>query len=133
MDPSRALLSSPPLFLAAFALSSAALLLERLLAGVARGADPETVLAPLAFWSAVSLACGALWLASALRLAGLLASPPSRLTWAGSLATAAVGASLAPLDLGGPAADLLVAGLSTACFATFFLLFVVLRRARPWD
>ena len=129
MEPSRALLSSPPLALAAFALSSAALLCERLLAGVARGADPETVFAPLAFWLAVSLAFGAFWLVNALRLAGLVASPPNRLSLAGSLATAAAGAILAPLDLGGLAADLLVVGLSTACFATFFLLYVVLRRA----
>ena len=128
MEPSRALLSSPPLALAAFALSSAALLFERLLVGVARGADPETVFAPLQFWIAVATAFGAFWLVNSLRLAGLLASPPNRLTSAGALATAAVGAILAPVDLGGLAADVLVVGLSTACFATFFLLHVVLPR-----
>ena len=130
METTRALLSSPPLALASFALASAALLFERLLVGVARGADPETVVAPLLFWIAVSTAFGAFWLVNALRLAGLLASPANRLTSAGAIATAGVGAILAPIDLAGLAADLLVLGLSTACFATFFLLHVVLRRAR---
>ena len=129
MESTRALLSSPPLALAAFALSSAALLFERLLLGVARRADPETVFAPLLFWIAVATAFGAFWLVNALRLAGLLASPPNRLTSAGALATAAAGAMLAPVDLGGLAADALVVGLSSACFATFFLLHVGLRRA----
>jgi hypothetical protein len=130
VESTRALLSSPPLALAAFALSSAALLAERLLVGVARGADAETVVVPLLFWIAVSAAFGAFWLVNALRLAGLLASPPNRLTTAGSFATAALGAILARVDLDGLAADLLVIGLSTACFATFFLLHVVLRNAR---
>jgi len=130
VDSTRALLSSPPLALAAFALSSAGLLGERLLVGVARGVDPETVIAPLLFWIAVSTAFGAFWLVNSLRLAGLLASPPNRLTSAGAFATAAVGAILAPVDLGGLGADLLVVGLSTACFATFFLLHVVLRHPR---
>ena len=128
VESTRALLSGPPLALAAFALSSAALLFERLLGGVAR-ADPETVFASLLFWIAVSTAFGAFWLVNALRLAGLLASPPNRLTSAGALATAAAGAILAPVDLGGPAADALAVGLSSVCFATFFLLHVVLRRA----
>lgn len=131
MESTRALLASPPLALAAFALSSAALLFERLVVGVARRADPETVLAPLLFWIAVSTAFGAFWLVNALRLAGLLASPPNRLTSAGALATAAAGAILAPVDLGGLPADALAVGLSTACFATFFLLHVVLRRVPP--
>jgi hypothetical protein len=130
VEATRALLSSPPLALAAFALSSAALLGERLLVGVERGADPQTALAPLAFWIAVMLVFGAFWLVNALRLAGLLASPPNRLTSAGAFATAALGAILAPVDLGGLSADLLVIGLSTTCFATFFLLHVVLRHAR---
>lgn len=130
MESTRALLSSPPLALATFALSSAALLAWRLLVGVARGADPETVFAPLLFWIAVATAFGAFWFVNALRLAGLLASPPNRLTSGGAFATAAAGAILAPVDPGGLAAEVLVVGLSAACFATFFLLHVVLRRAR---
>jgi hypothetical protein len=130
VESTRALLSSPPLALAAFALSSAALLGERLLVAVARGADPETVFAPLLFWIAVLVAFGAFWLVNALRLAGILASPPNPLTTLGAFATAALGAILAPVDLEGLAADLLVLGLSTACFATFFLLHVVLAHAR---
>lgn len=128
MDPARALLSSPPLALASFALASAALLCERLLVGVARGADPETILPPLLLWIALSLAFGAFWLVNALRLAGLVASPPNRLTTAGAFATAAAGAILARVDPSDLAADALVLGLSSACFASFFLLHVVLRR-----
>jgi hypothetical protein len=130
VESTRALLSSPPLALAAFALSSAALLGERLLVASARGADPQTVHAPLLFWIAVMLAFGAFWLVNSLRLAGILASPPNHLTTVGAFATAALGAILAPVDLGGLVADLLVVGLSTACFATFFLLQVVLRHTR---
>ena len=128
METTRALLSSPPLALASFALSSAALLVEQLLAAVARGVDPETVLPPLLFWIAVSTAFGAFWLVNALRLAGLVASPPNRLTTAGAFATAAAGANLARIEPADLAADALVVGLSSACFATFFLLHVVLRR-----
>ncbi len=131
MQATRALLASPPLSLASFALTAAALLGERLLVGVARGVDPETALVPLLFWIAVSTACGAFWLLNALRLAGLLASPPNRLTSIGALATAAIGAILARLDLGSLGADALAMGVSSACFATFFLLHVVLRRADP--
>jgi hypothetical protein len=118
----RALLASPPLALAAFALSTAALLVERLALGLARGESAEAVIAPLLFWLALASAFGAFWLGSALRLAGLLASPPTRLASAGGLATAALGAFVAPIDLGGPAGDALGLGLSAACFATFFLL-----------
>ena len=128
MESSRALLSCPPLALATFALTSAALLAERLLVGVARGADPHAVVAPLGFWIAISAAFGAFWLVNSLRLGGFLASPPNRLTTAGAFATAALGAILAPVELEGLAADVLVMGLSTTCFATFFLLHVVLRR-----
>jgi len=128
VESSRALLSCPPLALATFALTSAALLSERLLVGVARGADPHAVVAPLAFWIAISASFGAFWLVNSLRLGGFLASPPNRLTTAGAFATAALGAILAPVDLEGLAADVLVMGLSTTCFATFFLLHVVLRR-----
>jgi hypothetical protein len=127
MQTTRALLSCPPLALATFALTSTALLFERLLVGVALGADPHAVVAPLAFWIALLLAFGAFWLVNALRLAGLLASPPNRLTSAGAVATAALGAILAPVELGGLAADALVIALSTTCFATFLLLHVVLR------
>lgn len=128
MQPTRALLASPPLSLASFALTAAALLAERLLAGVGRGIDPETALAPLLFWLAVATACGAFWLVNSLRIAGLLASPPNRLTAVGALATAGIGAILARVDLGSLGADALAMGLSSACFATFFLLHVVLRR-----
>ena len=131
MESSRALLSCPPLALATFALTSAALLSERLLVGVARGADPHTVVAPLAFWIAISATFGAFWLVNSLRLAGVLASPPNRLTTAGAFATAALGAILAAVDLDGIAADVLLMGLSTTCFATFFLLHVVLQRVPP--
>ena len=130
METSRALLSSPPLALASFALTCAALLLERLLVGVAHGVDPGTVLAPLAFWIAIALAFGAFWLVNALRLAGLVASPANRLSSAGAVATAAIGAVLARVDPSGLAAQLLVLGLSTACFASVFLLHVVLRGDR---
>lgn len=130
METTRALLSSPPLALAAFALTSAVLLFERLLVGVARGADPETVFAPLLFWIAIAVAFGLFWLVNALRLAGLLSSPANRLTSAGALATAGVGAILARVDPSGLAAELLVLGLSSTCFATFVLLHVVLRRER---
>jgi hypothetical protein len=130
VETTRALLSSPPLALASFALASAALLVERLLAAVARGVDPEAVLPPLLFWIAVSTAFGAFWLLNALRLAGLAASPPNRLTTAGAFATAVAGAILARIDPAGLAADALVIGLSSSCFATFFLLHVVLRRER---
>jgi hypothetical protein len=126
----RALLSSPPLALSAFALSTAALLAERLAVAVERGASFEAALAPLGFWIGISFALGAFWLVNALRLAGLVTSPPNRLTSAGALATAGLGAILAPVDLGGPAADALALGLSAACFATFFLLRFALRRAR---
>jgi hypothetical protein len=128
VESSRALLSCPPLALATFALTCAGLLFERLLAGVALASDPHTVIAPLAFWIALSAAFGAFWLVNALRLAGLLGSPPNRLTSAGAFATAALGAILAPVELGGVAADALVIALSSACFATFFLLHVVLRQ-----
>ena len=127
MEPTRALLASPPLALASFALCSALLLTERMLVGLALGADPELVNAPYAYWIAVASAFGAFWLVNALRLAGLLSSPPNRLTSLGAFASAALGAILAPIELGGLAAELLVLGVSAACFATFFLLHVVLR------
>jgi hypothetical protein len=122
------LLASPPLALAAFAFATSGLLVERLLGAVARGADAESVLAPLLFWLAISLVFGAFWLLSALRLAGLVASPPSRLTFLGALATAGLGAILAALDLGFPEGDVLALGLSAACFATLFLLRVAMPR-----
>ena len=65
----RALLACPPLALAAFALSTAALLGERLFAALGRGAAAEPAIA-LLFWIGVSSALGAFWLVNALRLAG---------------------------------------------------------------
>ncbi len=125
----RALLACPPLSLAAFALSTAALLGERLLAAVGGGAAAaEPVIATLLFWIGLSSAFGAFWLVNSLRLAGLLASPGNRLTAVGAFATAALGAILAPLDFDRPAADALAVGLSAACFATFFLLHLARRR-----
>jgi len=120
--PLRALLACPPLALATFALSTAALLGERLLAALGRGAAAEPAIVTLLCWIGLSSAFGAFWLVSSLRLAGLVVSPPSRLTGVGALATAGLGAILAPIDLGRPAADVLVVGLSAVCFATFFLL-----------
>jgi hypothetical protein len=120
--PVRALLACPPLGLAAFAFSTAALLGERLLGALGRGALAEPALATWLFWIALSGAFGAFWLKSSLRLAGLVDSRPSRLTGIGALATAGVGAILAPIDLGRPAADVLAVGLSATCFATAFLL-----------
>ncbi len=118
----RALLACPPLALAAFAFSTAALLAERLLAAPGRGAAAEPAIATLLFWLGISSAFGAFWLVSSLRLAGLVASPPSRFHAIGALATAGLGAILAPIDLGRPAADVLVVGLAATCFATSFLL-----------
>jgi hypothetical protein len=120
--PVRALLACPPLGLSAFAFSTAALLGERLLAALGRGALAEPAVATWLFWIGLSGAFGAFWLLCSLRLAGLVASPPSRLTGIGALATAGVGAILAPIDLGRPEADVLAVGLSATCFATFFLL-----------
>ena len=120
--PLRALLACPPLALATFALSTAALLGERLLAALGRGAAAEPAIVTLLCWIGLSSAFGAFWLVSSLRLAGLVASPPSCLHGIGTLATAGLGAILAPIDLGRPAADVLVIGLSATCFATSFLL-----------
>ena len=124
----RALLSAPPLALSAFALSATALLGERLVGALTRGADAHAVLPPLLFWFGITSAFGAFWLLNALRLAGLVDSPPNRLTALGSLATAGLGAILAPVDLGGSLGESLGLGLSAACFSTFFLLHVGLRR-----
>ena len=125
----RALLSSPPLALSAFAFSATALLGERLVGALARGAEAHAVLATLLFWIGITSAFGAFWLVNALRLAGLLDSPPNRLTTLGALATAGLGAMLARVDLGGSLGGAFGLGLSAACFTTFFLLHVVLRRA----
>lgn len=135
MDPTRALFASPPLALASFALTSAALLAERLGIAIAHGGDPETDFAPLLFWALVAAAFGAFWLVNALRLAGLVASPPNRLTSAGTIGTALLGALVAPIDLGGLAADALVVGLSSTCFATCLLLQATPRDqgANPWS
>jgi len=121
----RALLSSPPLALAAFAFSTAALLGERLLLAAGRGASEEPWIAPLLFWIGVSSAFGAFWLASALGLAGLRAWSPGRLTSLGAFATAGLGAILARIELGDPHVDVFALGVSATCFATFFLLRVV--------
>jgi hypothetical protein len=125
----RALLACPPLALAAFALSTAALLGERLLAALGRGAAGAPEIPTLVFWIGLASAFGAFWLVGALRLAGLLGSATSRLGAFGAFATAGLGAILAPLELGRPAADALAVALSAACFATFFLLHVPLRLA----
>jgi hypothetical protein len=125
----RALLSSPPLALSACAFSATALLGERLVGALARGAEAQAALATLLFWIAITSAFGAFWLVNALRLAGLLDSPPNRLTSLGALATAGLGAILARVDVGGSLGGGLGLGLSAACFATFFLLHVGLRRA----
>lgn len=120
----RALLAGPPLSLAAFAFSTAALLGERLLAAVRAGSVAEPGIAALLVWIALASAFGAFWLLASLRLAGLALAPAGRAGAAGAFATAGLGAFLAPLELGSPAADTLALGLSAACFATFFLLHV---------
>jgi hypothetical protein len=125
----RALLSSPPLALSAFAFSTTALLGERLAGAFARDSDAHALLATLLFWIGITSAFGAFWLVNALRLAGLLASPPNRLTALGALATAGLGAIFARVDLGGSLGGALGLGLSAACFATFFLLRAGLHRA----
>jgi len=119
----RALLSGPPLLLSAFALSASALLGERLAGALAGGAEAHALLTPLLFWIAVSGAFGLFWLLNALRLAGLVDSPPNRLTTLGAFATAALGAVLARADLAVGIGEALALGLSAACFSTFFLLF----------
>jgi hypothetical protein len=126
--PVRALLACPPLALSAFAFATAALLGERLLAAVGGGGPAEPLIAPLLFWSGLASAFGAFWLLASLRLAGLRATPAGRLGAIGAFATAGLGAILAPLELGRPAADALAVALSAACFATFFLLYVAPRR-----
>ena len=118
----RALLACPPLALAAFAFSTTALLGERLLGALGRGGVAEPAVAMCLFGIGLSSGFGTFWLLSSLRLAGLAASPSGRLTGIGALATAALGAILAPIDLGRPAADVLALGLSAACFATSFLI-----------
>jgi len=118
----QALLSTPPLALASFALCGAALLAERLARLGLHGAATPERLAPLVFWLALCGAFGAFWLLAALRLAGLASSPPNRLTSLGALATAALGAWLAPIELGPWPATPLVLALSATCFATAFLL-----------
>ena len=118
----RALLACPPLALAAFAFTAAALLGEQLLRALGHGAGAEPVIAlliPIAF----ACAFGAFWLVGSLRLAGLSEWPPGRRSGAvGAFATAGLGAILAPLELGRPAADAFALALSAMCFATFFLL-----------
>jgi hypothetical protein len=117
----RALLACPPLALAAFALSTAALLGERLLAVLGRSAAAEPVIA-LLLSIGLAGAFGAFWLVGSLRLAGLVDTPAGRGGAVGAFATAGLGAILAPLELGHPAGDALALALSAACFATFFLL-----------
>ena len=123
----RSLLACPPLALATFAFSAAALLGERLLGALGHATGGEPALATCVFGILLASAFGAFWLASSLRLAGIVAWPASRPGWIGALATAALGAILAPIDLGRPAADVLAVGLSAACFATAFLLRTVPR------
>lgn len=118
----RALLSTPPLALAAFAFCAAALIAERLALLWLRGAATPARLAPLALVLAVCAALGAFWLLHALRFAGLASPPPTRATSFGALATAAIGAFLAPIDLGPGPGTPLVFALSATCFATAFLL-----------
>jgi hypothetical protein len=118
----RALFAGPPLTLSAFALTSAALLGERL-------AGAHAPLAPLLFWIGIATAFGAFWLWNALRLAGLVASPPGRLGSAGALATAVLGAILAGADPAGSLGGALALTLSAACFSSCFLLHVGLRRS----
>src|SRR5262245_11147442 len=123
----RALLASPPLALSAFAFSTAALLGEQLLRSLGHdpGAGPLiALLVPIAF----ACAFGAFWLMGSLRLAGLVEWPAGRSGAIGAFATAGVGAILAPLELGRPAADALALAVSAACFATFFLLHLTPRR-----
>lgn len=124
----QALLSTPPLALATFAFCVAALLVERIALVWLRGAAAPALLTPFVFWLAIASALGAFWLLNALRLAGLVSSPPNRLTSLGALATAALGAFLARLELGpGPGTPLALA-LSATCFATAFLLHVAPHR-----
>ena len=118
----RALWAGPPLALAAFALCAAGLLGERLAGALARGAADPAQLAPLLFWIAIAGLFGAFWLVNALRLAGLVDSPPGRLTALGGLATAALGAILAGADVAGGLGEALSLGLAATCFSTFFLL-----------
>jgi len=124
----HALLAGPPLSLSAFAFCTLALLGERLAAALSGGAGAEALLPTLLFWIAIASAFGLFWLVNALRLAGLLDSPPNRLTTLGAFATAALGAILARADLLGGLGEALALALSTVCFATFFLLHVGLRR-----
>ena len=117
----HALFAGPPLLLAAFALTSAALLGERLALALAGGPGAHAPLVAVLCWMAIAGAFGAFWLVNALRLAGIVASPPNRLTAAGALATAGLGAILAGSDLPGDG-EALALVLSAACFSTWFLL-----------
>jgi hypothetical protein len=118
----RALLSSPPLALAAFAFASAALLGEEFLVAFLRDGAVQPWVAPLPFWIGVAGVFGAFWLTAAASLAGLRSWSPRRLASLGAFATAGLGAILARVEVGDPRADALALGVSATCFATFFLL-----------
>jgi hypothetical protein len=124
-----ALLSMPPLALAAFAFTTAALLAEEILRTVGLGGSAE--LAPLFFWLGVSGSLGVFWLAGALGLAGLRVWPAGRLASLGAFATLGLGAILARVDHGDPLVDGLALGVSATCFATFFLLRLSRQASKP--